>query len=71
MKPDKKQIGGKHYNNMPISPWDIITANGLDFFEGNVLKYILRWRVKGGIADLEKAIHYLEKLIEVERENGS
>jgi hypothetical protein len=54
----------KHYKNLPAEPWDFIYANKLDFFEGNVIKYICRWRHKGGITDLRKAITYIEKLIE-------
>jgi alpha-ketoglutarate-dependent taurine dioxygenase len=62
-----KQIGGTHYQKA-IQPWDIISAWELDFWEGNVLKYLLRYRFKDGVKDLEKAKHYLEYLIE--RENN-
>lgn len=55
----------------PIQPWDYIAANGIGFFEGNAIKYLTRWRDKGGIEDLRKAQHYIEKLIEVETANGS
>ena len=41
-------------------------ANGLGYLEGNIIKYTTRWRRKGGIQDLEKVIHYAQKLIEVE-----
>ena len=61
-----KQVSGKHYKEKTIQPWDYIYANNLGYFEGNCVKYVSRWRDKGGIADLEKAIHYLEKLIELE-----
>lgn len=63
-----KQIGGMHYKELPIQPIEYIFRNGLGFFEGNVIKYVTRWRSKGGIADLEKAKHYIEMLIEFERE---
>ena len=53
-----------HYSNLPMEPWDFIQQNKLDFFEGNVVKYICRWRHKGGVTDLQKAITYIEKLIE-------
>ena len=56
----------KHYSNLPIEPWDFIQQNKLDFFEGNVVKYICRWKNKGGVADLRKAITYIEKIIEGE-----
>ena len=59
----------KHYSNLPIEPWDFIQQNKLDFFEGNVVKYICRWKNKGGVDDLRKAITYIEKIIEGENSN--
>ena len=56
----------RHYNKLRIEPWDFIQQNKLDFFEGNVVKYICRWRNKGGVDDLRKAITYIEKMIEGE-----
>ena len=53
-----------HYNKLSIEPWDFIYENKLDFFEGNVVKYICRWKEKGGIEDLQKALTYIKKLIE-------
>lgn len=65
---NKRQHGGSHYIDYgSIQPWDVVAHFGLNFFEGNALKYILRWRKKGGCGDLEKAIHYLEKQIEIAR----
>lgn len=61
------QVGGDHYKTKAIQPWDYISANKLGYFEGNIVKYVSRWREKGGVADLEKAAHYLQKLIEQER----
>lgn len=61
-----KQVGGDHYKNQGIQPVEYIHANSLNFFEGNAIKYITRHRTKGGRADLEKAIHYLELIIELE-----
>ena len=61
----EKQVGGNHYKKA-IQPVQYTYANGLNFFEGNVIKYITRHRSKGGKADLEKAIHYIEMLIEFE-----
>lgn len=61
-----KQVGGSHYSDKAIQPVEYIHANNLGFFEGNVLKYITRWRDKGGVADLEKAKHYIEILIELQ-----
>jgi len=55
-----------HYADLPIQPIQIIVANKLNYFEGNVLKYLLRHRNKNGVEDLKKAIRYLEMLIEFE-----
>lgn len=65
MSATDKQIGGTHYKTA-IQPVQYIHANNLNFFEGNVIKYITRHRSKGGKADLEKAIHYIEMLMEFE-----
>ena len=61
--PSDRQVGGSHYKRHSIQPWDIIDEYGLGFYEGNVLKYLLR--DKGNRReDLEKAVHYLEKMLE-------
>lgn len=60
------QVAGNHYKDLPIQPVEYIYANALGYFEGNVVKYISRWRKKNGIADLEKAKHYIDLLIELE-----
>jgi hypothetical protein len=59
------QIAGTHYKDKAIQPWDYVIANNLGYLEGNIVKYISRWKDKGGINDLKKARHYLDKLIEV------
>ena len=59
------QIAGTHYKDKAIQPWDYIVANELGYLEGNIVKYVSRWKDKGGIDDLRKARHYLDKLIEV------
>ena len=64
------QIGGTHYKAKPMQPWDYIAANNLGYFEGNIVKYVSRWRDKGGVDDLRKARHYLDKLIELECADG-
>ena len=64
---NSKQVAGSHYSDKSIQPWDFIYANNLGYFEGNCVKYVSRWKDKGGIDDLKKAIHYLEKLIELEQ----
>lgn len=58
-----RQVGGTHYKRA-IQPWDIISEWRLDFWAGNAVKYLLRYRYKGGKEDLEKARHYIDYLIE-------
>lgn len=60
------QVGGSHYKDLAIQPVQYIHANGIGYFEGNVIKYVTRWRAKNGIKDLEKARHYIDLLIEME-----
>ena len=59
-----KQIGGSHYKKMKIQPSEFVIANELLFPEGNVIKYICRHRYKNGKEDLEKAVHFIEMIIE-------
>ena len=66
MKPSDKQVGGDHYRKLAIQPSEYIYRNGLNWFEGNAIKYITRHRIKGGRQDIEKAMHYLELLLEAE-----
>jgi hypothetical protein len=61
-----RQESGNHYKDKGIQPIVYIHANNLGFCEGNVVKYVTRWKDKGGEADLRKAIHYLELLIQLE-----
>lgn len=63
------QVGGDHYKTKAIQPVEYIHANGLGFCEGNVVKYVSRWRDKNGLKDLEKARHYLDILIQLEIRN--
>lgn len=63
------QVAGNHYKDLAIQPVEYIHANGIGYFEGNVIKYVSRWRAKNGIKDLEKAKHYIELLIELETKN--
>jgi len=70
---EKTQIGGDHYKSKTIQPWDAMESwmtpeEFIGFLWGNVIKYIARWRDKGGLEDLEKAQHYLGKLVEVMRQ---
>jgi len=64
MKSSKKQIGGNHYLKYKIQPVDFIIKNNIGFVEGNIIKYILRFKEKGGVQDLLKAKHYIELLID-------
>lgn len=65
------QVAGDHYKKLAIQPVEYIHANGIGYFEGNVIKYVSRWRSKNGIKDLEKAKHYIELLIELETRHGN
>lgn len=65
-----RQIGGGHYKQFAIQPVEFIHKNALPFIEGNCIKYLCRWRDKGGIADLEKVKHYVDLLIELENGNN-
>ena len=60
------QIGGDHYKTMAIQPVEYIHKNGIPFIEGCVIKYVSRWRNKGGVEDLRKARHFLDMLIAME-----
>lgn len=61
-----RQVGGDHYEKLPIQPMVYAHKNGLGFLEGNVVKYVTRWKYKHGIEDLRKAEHYIKLLIELE-----
>ena len=65
MTATKRQVGGKHYTNYKIQPIEFITSNNIGFIEGNVIKYLLRFKEKNGLQDLDKAIHYIEILKEL------
>ena len=65
-----EQVGGTHYRDKAIQPIEYILANDLGFCEGNIIKYVSRYKDKNGLEDLKKAKHYLEFLIEeVEKVN--
>jgi len=65
---DEEVTTPKHYEGLGITPLEYITANELDFIEGNIIKYVTRYPYKGGVNDLLKARTYLEKLIKIEVE---
>lgn len=60
------QIGGGHYKKMKIQVVEFAHANNIGYMEGSAIKYLCRWRDKGGIQDLQKAMHYIDLLIELE-----
>ena len=68
--PLQKQVAGDHYKSLRIQPVEYIHANGIGYFEGNVVKYVTRWKEKNGVTDLEKAKHYIELLIELHKAEG-
>lgn len=63
------QIGGNHYKKYKIQPIEFAQVNKLPPCEFSVVKYITRWRDKGGVADLEKAKHFIDLLIRLEGNN--
>jgi hypothetical protein len=62
------QVGGAHYKALKIQPVEFCHKNGITFMEGCIIKYVTRWRAKGGIEDLKKARHFLDMMIEMESE---
>lgn len=62
--PSMKQEGGNHYKKHKIQPWEFVKQNNLSYFQGNVIKYVCRYKDKNGIQDLKKIIHYCELEIE-------
>lgn len=64
MSVNERQVGGEHYR-ADYQHWDFIELNGIGYLEAAATKYATRWRKKGGLQDLEKALHYTDKLIEL------
>lgn len=60
------QIGGGHYKDLVIQPVEYIHKNSIPYLEGNVIKYVTRHKSKNGKQDVEKAIHYLKLILELE-----
>lgn len=70
MKANERQVGGTHYTMKRVQPWDAMEScmsreEFVGFLRGNVIKYTMRCNDKGGVEDLHKARHYLDKLLEV------
>lgn len=72
---DSTQVGGSHYASKSIQPWDAMRAwmskeEFAGFLRGNAIKYLARCNDKGGVEDLRKARHYIDKLIELETKDA-
>jgi hypothetical protein len=65
----KEKVKHPSYYNRGLEMWDYAHSHNLNFFEGNIVKYITRWKDKNGVEDLHKAKQYLDKLIELEKKN--
>jgi hypothetical protein len=65
-----KQVGGSHYKKFKIQPAEFCHINNIGYLEATAIKYLCRWRDKGGIQDLDKAIHFIELLKEFENANS-
>lgn len=66
---NNRQVAGEHYLKYgDLQPWDLWRVWNLNPFQAAIIKHVVRYRDKFGVTDLEKAAHYLEKLIEIERE---
>ena len=64
--PQNRQIGGDHYKDMAIQPFEFISKNELTFFQGNVVKYVCRYKRKNGIQDLKQRISvYITKMLKI------
>ncbi|WP_455107133.1 DUF3310 domain-containing protein [Porphyromonas sp.] len=66
ISPLRQQIGGSHYKDMVFQPISLISLLDLDFFQGNVVKYVSRHRLKDGVRDLAKAKHYCQMAMELD-----
>ena len=62
----REQVGGNHYSKLAIQPVEYINKNNLSYLQGNVIKYVTRYKDKNGVEDLQKANHYINLLIELE-----
>jgi hypothetical protein len=70
MRADQEQVGGNHYKDKTVTPWQTMEScmskeEFVGYLRGNVIKYTMRCNDKGGIEDLEKGAHYMKKLLEV------
>lgn len=70
MSANDKQVGGGHYRGKEVQHWDFVHMHNLDYFQGQIIKYVMRHFKKNGLQDLQKAQHFLEKYIELEYPHG-
>jgi hypothetical protein len=70
MENSKERVIHPNHYNKGVEMWDYAYTHKLDFFEGNIVKYITRWKDKNGVEDLKKARQYLDKLIELNESNN-
>lgn len=74
--PNDRQVGGEHYQKAALTctcgrtyqHWDLVQALNWDYFQGQIIKYLMRWRNKNGVQDLEKAAHFLDKYRSIQGE---
>jgi len=69
MSANDRQVGGEHYKGQKVEHWDFVYMHKIPYHEAQAIKYIMRHRAKGGVDDLRKAIHFIEKVIELEYVN--
>jgi hypothetical protein len=68
---NSRQVGGNHYKTGGEEHWDRVNRLQLDYFQGQITKYVERWKKKNGVEDLKKARHFLDKYIEIAEANSS
>ena len=66
-----KQVGGDHYKGFVIQPAEFCHVNEIPYLEATAIKYLCRWKKKGGVQDLDKAIHFIELLKEFENASNA
>jgi hypothetical protein len=62
---NNRQVGGSHYKGRGLQHWDLVALFEWDYFQGQIIKYVMRWKEKAGLQDLEKGFHVYEKYIEI------
>ena len=66
--PLDEQVGGDHYSKLAIQPAVYAQHNKLSYLQGTIIKYVTRYKDKGGVEDLAKAMHSIKLLIELEEQ---